>query len=183
MRKFVPLAGAAGWLVSGDWLVGLCLTVLALIWVTLPAEEGPPVLALAATMQWVSVTLGLFYFQVTGRALDATLRGDYRMMVLLGLGCVVAMVVGLVLGRGLIERLPPKEGLRPAHALTFKTLVLVYVIYTAALAAASITAIDFGGLAMAMVALSYLRLGLLYLLMRRFVARSESVMVAGVLAL
>src|SRR5947207_12911394 len=111
MRKFVPLAGAAGWLVSGDWLVGLCLTVLALIWVTLPAEEGPPVLALAATMQWESVTLGLFYLQMTGRALDATLRGEYRMMVLPGLRRVVTMDVCLYLDRVLIVLLLPKEGL------------------------------------------------------------------------
>jgi hypothetical protein len=157
--------------------------VLALIWITLPAAEGPPVLALAATMQWVSVTIGVFYYQFTGRPLDAIIRADYRLMVVLGLGCVVAMIVGLAIGRRAIERMSPKESLRPAHALTFKTLVLVYVVYTAVLAAVSITAIDFGGFAMAMVAFSYLRLGLLYLLMRRFVSRGEYVMVAGVLAM
>ena len=48
MKKFVPLAGIIGWLAFGDWLPGLAFAVLALVWVMLPAEEGPPVLALAA---------------------------------------------------------------------------------------------------------------------------------------
>lgn len=182
MKKLVPLAGIAGWIIFGDWLAGASLAVLALIWIMLPAEEGPPVLALAATMQWVSVTIGLFYFLMTARPLEATLRSDYRTMVALGLGCVVALVLGLAAGRYLVERFPAKEGLRPAHALTFKTLVLVYAVFTAVLGAVSVTAIDFGGLAMAVVALSYLRLGLLYLLFRRFVLRRQWHLIAGVLA-
>ncbi len=183
MRKLVPIAGAVGWLFFGDWLAGLSLAVLALVWVLLPAEEGPPVLALAATMQWVSVTIGFFYVLLTGRPLEATLRSDYRTMVLLGLGCVVAISAGLRLGRYLVERLPQKQTLRPAHALTFKTLILVYAIFTAVLGATSITSIDFGGFAMAMVAFSYLRLGLLYLLFRRFVIRGDWHLVGIVLVI
>src|SRR5262249_47941167 len=149
MKKFVPIAGAVGWLVFGDWLAGLCAAVLALAWVTLPAEEGAPVLALAASMQWVSVTIGDFYHLVTGRDVEATLRADYRWMVVLGLGCVVAMIGGLWAGRQIIKRLPPKSGIRPAHALTFKTLVLVYVVFTAVLGSVALAAYDFGGLNMA----------------------------------
>jgi hypothetical protein len=181
MKKFVPIAFAAGWLLFGDWIAGLSFAVLTLAWLVLPAEEGPPVIALAATMQWVSVMIGYFYHAVTGRELEATLRSDYRTMVLLGLGCVLAMVVGLWGGRKLIQQLPPKPGLRPSHALTFKTLVLVYVIFTAVLGSVALFAYDFGGLAMAVLALSYLRLGLLYLLFRRFVARSRWSLVGAVL--
>ena len=50
------------------------IAVLTLAWLVLPAEEGPPVIALAATMQWVSVMIGYFYHIVTGRELEATLR-------------------------------------------------------------------------------------------------------------
>ncbi len=182
MKKVIPIAAVAGFVVFGDWLAGLAFAVLALAWVLLPAEEGPPVLALAATMQWVSVTVGYFYVSLTGRALEATLRTDYRYMVVLGLGCVVAMVLGLSLGRQLIERLRPVQGIRPAHALSFKTLMLVYVGFTAALSAQHITAIDFGGLQMAAVALSYLRLGLLYLIFRRMVGRGEWYYIAALLA-
>src|SRR6266576_719520 len=81
MNKLVPIAGIAGWIVFGDWLAGLALGILALTWVLLPAEEGPPVLALAVTLQWVSVTIGLFYNLLTGRPLDAIIRADYRYMV------------------------------------------------------------------------------------------------------
>jgi len=181
MKKLVPIAFAAGWLLFGDWIAGLSFAVLALAWLMLPAEEGPPVIALAATMQWVSVMIGYFYHAVTGRELEATLRSDYRSMVVLGLGCVLAMIVGLWGGRKLIQRLPPKPGVRPSHALTFKTLVLVYVIYTAALGSVTLFAYDFGGLAMAVLALTYLRLGLLYLLFRRFVARNQWYLVGAVL--
>ena len=99
MKKLVPLAGAAGWILFGDWLAGLSFAVLALIWIMLPAEEGAPVLALATTMQWVAVTIGFFYFLTTGRPLEATLRSDYRTMVALGLGWVVTIVIGLAVGR------------------------------------------------------------------------------------
>ena len=146
MKKLLPIAGAVGYLVFGDWLAALALTVLALVWVMLPAEEGPPVLALAVTMQWVSVSIGFLYFLITGRPLEATIRADYRTMVALGLGCVVALVAGLALGRYLIGRLPAKTGLRPAHALSFKTLVLVYVVFTSALGAIAAAAADLGGL-------------------------------------
>jgi hypothetical protein len=181
MKKLVPIAGAVGYLVFGDWLAALVLTVLALIWVLLPAEEGPPVLALAVTMQWVSVSIGFLYFLIVGRPLEATIRADYRTMVALGLGCVVAMVTGVALGRYLIGRLPRKPGLRPDHALSFKTLVLAYVVFTSSLGAISAAAVDFGGFNMAIVALTYLRLGLLYLLFRRFVGLGQWHYVAGVL--
>ena len=58
MKKLVPIAFGVGWLIFGDWIAGLAAAVLALVWVVLPTEEGAPVLALAATMQWVSVTIG-----------------------------------------------------------------------------------------------------------------------------
>src|SRR5665213_1541997 len=171
MKKLVPLAGVVGWIVFGDWLAGLSLAVLALCWVMLLPDEGPPVLALAATMQWVSVTIGFFYFLITGRSLDAIIRTDYRTMVLLGLGCVAAMVLGLFAGRYLIERMKPAEGLRPSHALSFKTLVLVYIIGTISIGFVQTIAWEFGGLAQSILALTYLRLGLVYLIFRRLVAR------------
>ena len=181
MKKLIPIAAAVGYLAFGDWIAGLALAVLALAWVVLQPDEGPPVLALAATMQWVSVCVGFFYFLVTGRPMEATLRTDYRGMVLIGLGCVVAMVAGLAVGRYLIERMKPKEGLRPAHALTFKTLVLVYVVFTGSLALTGVSGIDFGGLQMAIVALTYLRLGLVYLIFRRLVGRGEWYYIGGML--
>ena len=184
MKKFIPLAAAVGFIAFGDWLSALAFAVLALIWVMLQAQEGPPVLALAATMQWVSVTVGYFYVTVTGRPLEATIRpeSDYHTMVLLGLGCVVATVFGVAAGRWLIERMRQPQGLRPAHALSFKTLVLVYVVYTSTLSLTHVLNVDVGGFAMAVLALTYLRLGLVYLIFRRMVGRGEWHYIAGLLA-
>jgi hypothetical protein len=173
MKNLVPIAFVLGWIVFGDWLAGAALGTLALAWVLLAPDEGPPVLALAVTMQWVSVSIGFFYNLVTGRPLEAVIRTDYRNMVLLGLGCVLALIVGLALGRRLIERIRHPKGLRPSHALTFKTTILVYVVFTAVLSVVKATDYDFGGLAMAVVAVSYLRLGLTYLILRRLVARGD----------
>ena len=167
MKKLIPLAFAVGFIAFGDWLAGLALAVLAFIWIALPAEEGPPVLALATMMQWVSVCVGYFYYLLAGRSVDAITKTDYRTMLVLGLGCVAATAVGLAMGRELIKRWRKPQGLRPANALSFKTLIVVYVTFTASL---SLTHnIDFGGFGMAVVALGYLRLGLLYLVFRRLI--------------
>ena len=183
VAKWVALAGLVGWLVFGDSLAGFAVAVLALIWLMLPDQEGPPVFALAATMQWTSVCIGLFYVFATGRPLDATLHADYRRMVLLGLGCVVAMVLGLSLGRHLIERMRRPQGVRPSHAFTFKTLLIVYAVFTASIAGIMESAWDYGGLTQAIFALTYLRLGLVYLIFRRLVGRGQWHYLGALLAL
>jgi len=127
MKKLAVIAGLVVWMISGDWLLGLSTFVLALGWVFLPAEEGPPVLALAYTLQWVTVCVGLYYVAITGRPLQATLGSDYQPMVLIGLGCLVAILAGLLCGQYLVSRLRPLEGVRPAYALTFKSLVVTYI--------------------------------------------------------
>ncbi len=181
MKKLVPLAGIVGWLAFGDWLPALAFAVLALVWVMLPAEEGPPVLALACTMQWLSVTIGFFYVTLTGRQLEATISADYRTMMLIGLGCVFAMTLGLFAGRYLVERLKAPTGIRPANALSFKTLLLAYVIGTASIGVVQQMAWAFGGFAQGIIALTYLRLGLLYLILRRLVAKEQWAYVMGML--
>src|SRR5262245_6897114 len=182
MIKYVLLAGAGGWLVSGDWLVGACLLVLALGWVILQPDEGPPVIALAFSMQWVAVCVGLFYFLLTGRALDATIHSDYRTMVQIGLGCLLAMIAGLAVGRRLVSLAGPARGLRPAYALTFKTLVVAYALGTAFVGAIQTAAWNYPGLAQAILALAYLRLGLLYLVLRRLVADKQWLYLSGLMA-
>jgi hypothetical protein len=173
MMKFAFLAGALGWLFSGDWLIGACLLVLGLGWVMLQPDEGPPVIALAFSMQWLSVCVGLFYFTLTDRPLDATIHSDYRPMVEIGLGCLVAMITGLAVGRRLVGLLGPASGLRPAYALTFKTLVTAYALGTLFVGAIQTAAWDYPGLAQAILALTYLRLGLLYLVLRRLLADNQ----------
>jgi hypothetical protein len=182
MIKGVLLAGAAGWLLSGDWLVGACLLVLGLGWAILQPDEGPPVIALAFSMQWVSVCVGLFYFLLTGRPLDATIHSDYRTMVEIGLGCLLATIAGLAAGRRMVSLVGSATGLRPAYALTFKTLVAAYAIGTLFVGAIQTAAWEYPGLAQPILALTYLRLGLLYLVLRRLVAEKQWLYLCGLMA-
>jgi hypothetical protein len=181
MMKFVLLAGGLGWLVSGDWLIGACVIVLGLGWTILQPDEGPPVIALAFSMQWVAVCVGLFYFAATDRPLDATIHSDYRTMVEIGLGCLLAMIVGLYVGRRLVGLAGPATGLRPAYALTFKTLLVLYAVGTLFVGAIQTAAWNYPGFEQPIIALSYLRFGLLYLVFRRLVANREWHFVAGLL--
>ena len=86
-------------LVTGDGIAGAGILVLASVWRLLRTDEGPPVLAMAVTFQWIQVTAGLYYYGLTGRALPAIVHSDYRPMVLIGLGCVVALALGLASAR------------------------------------------------------------------------------------
>jgi hypothetical protein len=104
-------------------------------------------------------------------------------MVEIGLGCLLAMIAGLSIGGRLVKLSGPAMGLRPAYALTFKTLVMAYALGTLFVGAIQNSAWDYPGLAQAILALSYLRLGLLYLVFRRLVADSEWHLVAGLLVL
>jgi hypothetical protein len=182
MSTLVIVAAVVGWLASGEWLIGACLLVLGLGWVILQPDEGPPVIALAFSMQWVSVCVGLFYFTLTERPLDATIHSDYRTMVMIGLGCLLAMIAGLSVGRRLVRLAGPPAGLRPAYALTFKTLVMAYAAGTLLVGPIQNAAWNYPGLAQAILALAYLRLGLLYLVLRRLIADNDWHYVSALMA-
>jgi hypothetical protein len=181
MKKMACLAGIVVWLFSGDWLLGLSTLVLGMGWALLQADEGPPVLALAFSLQWVTVSIGLFYVAITGRPLLATLGSNYEPMVLIGLGCLTALVAGLLAGQALVRRLKPLSGVRPAYALTFKSLVLCYVIGTFLTGGIQTLAWTFPTITQAIIAITFLRLGLLYLVLRRLVANEQWTVLAGVL--
>jgi hypothetical protein len=183
MTKVAVVAALVAWLASADWLVGASVLVLALSWIILRADEGPPVLALAVTLQWVTVSVGLFYVNITGRPLEATLFSDYRPMVLIGLTCLVALSAGLYVGRRLVDRRRRPVGIRPDYALTFKTLVFCYAGASAVVGAVHQVAWQYPSITQAIIALTYLRLGLLYLVLRRLVANDRWLIVAGVLVL
>ena len=138
-------------------------------------------LALAFTLQWVTVCIGLFYVAITGRPLQATLASDYQPMVLIGLGCLLALMAGLLFGQALIRRLKPMTGVRPAYALTFKSLVIAYVVGTFLAGGVQQLAWSFPTITQAIIAISFLRLGLLYLVLRRLVANDQWALMAGVL--
>jgi hypothetical protein len=178
----VSIAAAfTAWVVTDDWLIAGAVFVLGLIWSALRAAEGPPVLALAMSLQWVQVTIGLFYGYATGRTLEATLMSDYRPMVAIGLGCIVALVLGLSGGTRLIERLGPPRGERPDHALSFTTVLVCYGLAVAVVGGVHQVAWNYPSITQAIIALTYIHLGLLYLVLRRLVQTGRWIVIALVL--
>src|SRR5205823_615528 len=77
---------------SGEWIISVAILVLYAIWRIAPEWEGPPVIPMALTFQWVQVVSGVFYLALTGRHTIEIDRSDYRPMVLIGLDCVVALL-------------------------------------------------------------------------------------------
>jgi hypothetical protein len=153
---------------TGYWIAGLAVAVLFLIWALLSTAEGPPVLALALTYQWMQVTIGLFYSTLTGEELEAMYQTDWQRMMLIGLGWVtclaVAMCYGIVLTR---RRIAPSPD-APVRAVSAKVL---YIAYAASLLLTGVVqeiAWNHPMFTQAILAITFTHLGLLFVLTRRF---------------
>ena len=152
----------------GTWVAGACLAVLILIWRAIPRTEGPPTLQLALTTQWTQVSLGVFYVTLTGRELQATTSSNWVPMVLIGLGCVTALVIGIRLGLLAVARNTPKPQVAPEELVTLPTLVVIYMIGVIVTGIMQEVAFSYPTLTQAILALGMTRLALIYLLLRRF---------------
>jgi len=153
---------------TGYWIAGLAVAVLFLIWALLSTAEGPPVLALALTYQWMQVTIGLFYSTLTGEELEAMYETDWQRMMLIGLAWVtclaVAMSYGIVLAR---RRIMPSPD-APVRAASAKVL---YIAYAASLLLTGVVqelAWKYPMFTQAILAITFTHLGLLFVLTRRF---------------
>jgi hypothetical protein len=153
---------------TGYWIAGLAVAVLFLIWALLSTAEGPPVLALALTYQWMQVTIGLFYSTLTGEELEAMYETDWQRMMLIGLAWVtclaVAMFYGIVLTR---RRITPSPD-APVRAVSAKVL---YIAYGASLLLTGVVqelAWKYPMFTQAILAITFTHLGLLFVLTRRF---------------
>jgi hypothetical protein len=163
----VPLALATlGYLLTGDLLGSLALVVLYACWLLLHAVPGPPVLFLTLAYHWMQTTLGVFYGPLTGRALMGTTAAEYRTMVMISLGCVLALAAGIRFGISYMRRYWP-DRTAPQEIFSLRTLLLAYV------AAFFITGL-LQGMAWSyplftqpMIASTTIRLGLFYFAVRR----------------
>jgi len=157
---------AVSW--TGYWIAGLAVAVLFLIWALLSTAEGPPVLALALTYQWMQVTIGLFYSTLTGEELEAMYETDWQRMMLIGLGWVtclaVAMFYGIMLTRSRVMPSPDA----PVRAVSARVL---YIAYGASLLLTGVVqelAWTYPMFTQAILAITFTHLGLLFVLTRRF---------------
>jgi hypothetical protein len=167
----MPLAAAtvAAIYLTGTWLGGLCLAVLFAGWRLLRPEHAPPVLRLAFLYQWSQVSAGVFYMGLTGRLLPA-IDSDYERMVLFGLGCVTALAVGIRIGSTWMSRLIPDPEAPIEEAVTFKTLLIAYAAGIVVTGAVQQLAWSFPAFTQAIIALTFSRLALLFLIVRRLTA-------------
>jgi hypothetical protein len=156
-------------LLSDQWLIAASLPPLWAIWRFLRLEGGPPVLAFAMTYHWAQNVIGLFYYWLTGRkplGMDAAM---YEQMGAIGLVCICLFVAGLVAGDAVVaRRIRPRPGREVA--LSWSTLLLFYfalLIFRGALRdyAWTINA----GLTQGVLAITYIRFALFYLILRRLV--------------
>jgi hypothetical protein len=114
----------------------------------------------------VQSTVGLFYLDFFGRSVDAIDRSDYRPMVMIGLGCCVALSVGIFLGRRLLQADSPIAN-RPDFAFSFKLIVITYVVSIILEGSLNTIAGEFPSLRQIVVNFDQGRLAILYLLLRR----------------
>jgi hypothetical protein len=162
----VTVASGGAGLLAGDWLAAAGIWVLWAAWHYLPRREGPPVLPMAFTFQWVQVMAGLYYFAFTGQRLPAMVFSDYRTMVLLGLGSLLALLIGLkggltLIGQKRVERHPPVE------AFSWPALIGCYLVFLAATGTVQELAWRIPALTQGILALTYGRFALLFLMFRR----------------
>ncbi|MBS1790785.1 MAG: hypothetical protein JST85_23920 [Acidobacteria bacterium] len=152
---------------ANDWLGFVGAIVLWAGWQFLPNIGGPPVLQMAFTHQWAQVFLGIYYYGLTGRKLEAVELSDYRPMVMIGTGCLLALLVGLVVGAKLTGRFFKAEVSHLMEFLPLRVLVIAYVISFFLVSGVTAAAWEIPSLTQAIISLTFLRLAILFLLLRK----------------
>jgi hypothetical protein len=138
-------------------LVGLKLTASA---------DRLYVLQAAFAFHWLQTTLGVFYLDFTGREVPAIYSSNYRLMVLIGLGCCLAIAAGIRIGIALLKAPNPDEK-RPGFAFSFGLLVVAYVVTTSLEGTLTAIASDYPSVRQIIVTADTARLGVVFLIFRR----------------
>ena len=155
-------------ILTRDTLFAAAIVVLGVVWYILRTRDEPPVLALALTFQWTQVTIGLIYFYVTGRVVEAIYRSNYRPMVAIGLACVLMLAIGIALGRYFTSKwLRDREPLMQELPFNWNVLIAAYIAAFFVEVGLREIAFSFPGLTQGLIAISFARLGLLFLIVRR----------------
>ena len=163
----VCVAAVCSGQLAGDWLATAAILVLWAGWSLLRDKVGSPVLALAFTHQWVQVTIAIFYYALTGRRVQTMDFINYRPMVLIGLGCLLALLGGLILGRRRTQPLASPFVRQSESSITLRQLVILYGAATGATGAVPQLAWAIPQLTQAILAIDLGRLALLFLIFRR----------------
>ena len=120
------LIAATVYFAMGDWLPVLSLLTLWLCIKLTMTNDRVYALPLALTFHWTQTSLGVFYNGLTGREVPAIYGSNYRPMVLLALGCCLALAAGIRVGL-LTRKAPDPSVPRPGFAFGYSLLVTCYV--------------------------------------------------------
>jgi hypothetical protein len=165
----VALATAVAAFIVDDWIAAAAVVTLWLCFKLTSTHDGLFVLPAALAFQWNQSTLGMFYKGFTGREVPAIYASDWRPMVLIGLGCCLALAAGIKLGISLRAAPDPKV-IRPDFAFTFAPLIIVYVT-TILLESSMLALVDsYPSFRQVIATLDTGRLGILFLILRRLCA-------------
>lgn len=124
------------------------------------------VLQAAFTFHWMQTTIGLFYLDFTGREVPAIYSSNYKLMVLIALGCCLALAIGIRMGISLLKAADSDEE-RPGFAFSFGLLVIAYVITTSVEGTLTAIAADYPSIRQIIVTADTARLGVVFLILRR----------------
>lgn len=176
-------AGVAAGLLANDPLLGTAVFVLLaglkLVW----TDDGLFVLPAAYFFHWTQTSLGLVYKAVFDREVATFNASNYKPMVLMALGCCLALAVGVRLGITLMRRFRVAEP-RIEYAFSFPLLIVAYVVATSFEGSLAVVAADYPSVRQIIVTADTARLGILFLVLRRFLSpRPRWMMIGGILAL
>jgi len=133
LLPWVIIGGFVASVLARDWTLIISVIGLWVIWSVLPREQGPPVMRLALTCQWVQVTAGLWYFALTSRRALTMDECDYQPMVVVGLFSIISLALGLRWGTRRVRQGDPSP--TRARQLPLSDGGLVGVVLTTALLA------------------------------------------------
>lgn len=153
-------------LIADDFLPALAIFVLLAGVKLVATDDRLYVLPASYAFHWLQTTLGLFYLEITGREVPAIYSSDYRTMVLIGLGCCMAIAVGIRLGFMLLKT-PDADEERPGFAFSFGLLLIAYVVATFFEGTLTALAANYPSLRQIIVTADTARLGVVFLILRR----------------
>jgi hypothetical protein len=159
------LIGLLSYLITDDFLVTISLFVLWIVCKLVASGDGLLVLPLAMTFHWMQGTIGLLYLGVLGRAVKTANDTDYRPMVLIALGCNLALAAGIYLG--LRVRRDTDARPRPENAFSFGQIIAAYLLTVGFEGSIVVIAQLYPTIRQILVTVDFARLGILYLLLRR----------------
>lgn len=164
------IAGSAtaitlGW-VADDALVAWSLVVLFVGLKLTETDDNLFVLPAAFSFHWMQTSLGLLYKGLFAREVATVYSSNYRPMVWIGLGCCLALAIGLRLGLMFVKGANPYEE-RPTFAFSLQLLATVYIVTVFFEGSLLLVSGQYPSLRQIIVTADTARLGVLYLILRR----------------